>query len=129
MILCQTSYSQQVYPQKIKIDSTELILITPIQLGLINGKIIENELLEQELAIKDSLLIFNKSLLKAKDSLILNLNSVVRNDRLMIKNLELSSQLKDDLLSAERKRLNRQKWLYGGGGAAIGIVLTLLLVK
>jgi dethiobiotin synthetase len=122
-------YSQENYPKKIVFERDTVVVITPRQLGTINGIITERNYLLQELSLTKLILEDKNKILLNQEAQIGNYNSIVTSYQLQIDNLNKVAFEQQDLWTQERKKLRKRNWTIGGICLGVGIVGGLFLAK
>lgn len=126
MLFC---FSQKKYPKKVIIGNETLVIITPVQLGLTNGIIVERNFLRQELDLTKSILIDKDCLLDNQKLQLENYSSVVKNYQLQIENLNKISLEQQKIWEQQKKNNRKRNWYIASTSISIGMIIGILICR
>jgi len=130
------SYSQNSYPKRIVIEGTPVTLLLDSQVIEINHRLVEGDFLKKEnqdlkiykesctdvLGQKDMIIEYQDSLSKTEQQQIATLNAIILSQKKNIGSWE-------EIAKTEKKKKIRAYFLAGSGGAAIGLLIGVLLPR
>lgn len=125
ILLCLFSLTSDA--QVIVEGSDTLVTITPSELRTLTKMTEDLRITKEEVRVLDLLTTELSSLCDYKDSVISNKDSIIAHKDIIIKNTNLIVDQKDQIINKKKKELKKKRFISGGIGFAVGLLISLIL--